>query len=586
MHIEKLQNTRCVMLIGRNPPHSHQTIWEGIEEGMKKGAKLIVIDPRRSESAEAADLWLQLRPGTDCALLLGMINVIIEEDLYDKAFVTKWCHGFDALAQRAKEYPLAEVAEITWVPADQIQAAARMFATETPSCAMEGMGVAHQPNSYGAIAARHIISAIVGNVDVKGGEELLGPAPFITEHEIEMPEALPLEQRDNILGNQFKLYSWPGYEMVQSNVERVWGKRCDMFGYTCMAPAPSLYKAIAYSDPYPVRALITLSSNPMVTIPNTKLVHKALKSLDLYVVVDYFMTPSAQLADYVLPSAMWQERDFLWNYHNTTPVIVAGEAAVPPTIAGKHDRRTDFDFWRGLGIRLGQQEYWPWETVESYYDYRLEPMGLTFKELLKKGSVGPEKWEYKKYEKMGFGTPTGKIELYSTVMEKLGYDPLPYYQEPPESPDRTPELAEKYPQILITGGRFHPFFHSEHRQIEKLRKRYPWATMQIHPETAKELGLVDGDWAWIETQHGRVMQKVQTFEGIDPRVVHGQHGWWYPEMPGEEPWLHGVWVSNINVCTSSDEAECDEALGSWPLRTFQCKVYKVKSYGEEHPLAR
>jgi anaerobic selenocysteine-containing dehydrogenase len=236
MHIEKLQNSRCVMLIGRNPPHSHQTIWEGIEGAKKKGAKLIVIDPRRSESAKAADLWLQLRPGTDCALLLGMINVIIEENLYDPEFVARWCHGFDALAQRAQEYPLDKVSEITWVPADQIQAAARMFATETPSCAMEGMGVAHQPNSYGAIAARHIISAIVGNVDVQGGEELLGPAPFITEHEIEMPEALPSEQREKILGHQFKLYSWPGYEMVQRNVERVWGKRCDMFGYTCMAP--------------------------------------------------------------------------------------------------------------------------------------------------------------------------------------------------------------------------------------------------------------------------------------------------------------------------------------------------------------
>jgi anaerobic selenocysteine-containing dehydrogenase len=346
-------------------------------------------------------MWLQIRPGTDCALLLGMINVIIEEELYDKEFVTKWCHGFEELAVRAREYPAKK----------EIVTAARMFATNKPSCAMEGMGVAHQPNSYGAIAARHIISAIVGNVDVQGGEELLGPAPFINEHEIEMADALPKEQRSKILGNQFRLYSWPGYELVQSNIERVWGKRCDMFGYTCMAPAPSLYKAIAYSDPYPVRALITLSSNPMVTIPNTKLVHKALKSLDLYVVVDYFMTPSAQLADYVLPSAMW-------------------EAAVPPSIPGKHDRRTDFHFWRGLGIRLGQKEFWPWETLEAYYDYRLEPMGFGFKELLKMGTWAPEKWEYKKYEKMGFGTPTGKIELYSTVMETLGYDPLPYYQEP------------------------------------------------------------------------------------------------------------------------------------------------------------
>jgi len=586
MNVEKLENTRCLMLIGRNPPNAHQTIWEGYLKAKKRGTKLIVIDPRRSESAEEADLWLQIRPGTDAALLLGMINIIIKEKLYDEAFVRDWCHGFDALSERVKEYPVEKVSEITWVPADQIVAAARMFATETPSCAMEGMGVAHQPNSYSPIAARHIISAIVGNVDVPGGEELMGPAPFITEHEIEMAEALPKEQRSKILGNQFRLYTWPGYELIQKNVERVWGKRCDMFGYSCMATAPSVYKAIAYSDPYPVRALITVSSNPMVTIPDTKLVYKALQSLDLYVVSDYFMTPSAQLADYVLPSALWLERSFLWNYHNTTPVIRAGETALPPSIPGMYDRRNDYDFWRGLAIRVGQEEHWPWETVEDYYDYRLEPLGITFKELVKKGKIITKESEYKKYEKTGFGTPTGKIELYSTVMENLGYDPLPYYKEPPESPTRTPDLAKEYPLVLITGGRFHPFFHSEHRQVESLRKRYPWAKMQINPETAKELGIKDDDWVWIETQHGRVMQKVIIDKGIDPRVVHAQHGWWYPEMPGEEPWLHGVWISNINVCTSSDEETCDEALGSWPLRTFQCKVYKVESFNGDHPLAK
>jgi len=584
MNVEKLENTKCLMLIGRNPPHTHQTIWEGYLKAKKKGTKLIVIDPRRSESAQAADLWLRLRPGTDAALLLGMINVIIKEKLYDKKFVTKWCHGFDELTERAKEYPLDRVSEITWVSNKEIVAAARMFAKNKPSCAMEGMGVAHQPNAYSPIALRHIISAIVGNVDVPGGEELMGPAPFITEHEVELAEALPREQRSKILGNQFRLYTWPGYELVQSNVERVWGKRCDMFGYTCLASAPAVYKAIAYSDPYPVRALITVSSNPMVTIPNTKLVYKALKSLDLYVVVDYFMTPSAQLADYVLPSALWLERSFLWNYHNTTPVIRAGEAALPPSIPGMYDRRNDYDFWRGLAIRVGQEDYWPWKTIEEYYDYRLKPLKMNFKELVKKGKVVTKKSEYKKYEKTGFGTPTGKIELYSTVMEKLGYDPLPYYKEPPESPTRTPDLAKAYPLILITGGRFHPFFHSEHRQVETLRKRYPWAKMQIHPDTAKELGIKEDDWVWIETQHGRVMQKVIIDRDLDPRVVHAQHGWWYPEMPGEEPWLHGVWVSNINVCTSSDEETCDEALGSWPLRTFQCKVYKVKSYDKVPPV--
>ncbi|MEW5910171.1 MAG: molybdopterin-dependent oxidoreductase, partial [Thermodesulfobacteriota bacterium] len=355
MNVEKLEKTACLMLIGRNPPHTHQTIWEGYLRSRKKGAKLIVIDPRFSEAAEKADLWLQIRPGTDAALLLGMIHIIISEKRYDKEFVSKWCYGFDALAERASEYPAEKVAEITWVPKDQILKAARMFADHKPSCAMEGMGVAHQPNSYSPIALRHIISALVGNIDIPGGEELMGPAPFITEHEIELAEVLPHEQRRKILGNQFRLYTWPGYELIQSNVERVWGKRCDMFGYTCMASAPSLYKAIAYDDPYPVKALITLSSNPMVTIPNTKLVYKALKRLELYVVVDYFMTPSAQLADYVLPSALWLERSFLWNYHNTTPVIRGGEAALPPSMPGQYDRRNDYDFWRGLGIRLGQE---------------------------------------------------------------------------------------------------------------------------------------------------------------------------------------------------------------------------------------
>ncbi|MCL0095772.1 molybdopterin-dependent oxidoreductase [Dehalococcoidia bacterium] len=582
MSTEKLEKTRCVMLIGRNPPPAHQTIWQGVLKAKERGAKLIVIDPRRSQSADAADLWLQLRPGTDCALLMAMTYVIIHEELYDKGFVDKWCYGFDKLVERAKEYPPEKVALITWVPAEQIVAAARMFATERPSCAIEGMGVAHQPHALGALLARYLISAIAGNIDVPGGEELLGPAPFITEHEIESPEMLPLEQRKKMLGTErYRLYTWEGYELIQKNVERVWGKRCDMYGYTCMAHAPSLYRAMATGEPYPVKALITLSSNPMVTQANTKMVYKGLKNLDLYVVMDYFMTPSAQLADYVLPSASWLERDFLFNYHNTTPVMIAGEAALPVTIPGEYDRRTDFDFWRGLGIHLGQEEFWPWQTLEEYYDYRLKPMGLTFKELVKMGKWTPGQREFKKYEKTRFGTPTGKIELYSTILEKLGYDPLPRYEEPFESPLNSSALAEEYPLILITGGRFLPYFHSEHRQVESFRRRYPYPLVEMHPETAQKSGIVDGDWVWIETPRGRVMQRCKYFEHIDPRVVHAQHGWWYPEMPGEEPWLHGVWLSNINVVTDDELDHCDPALGSWPLRTMQCKVYKVKMYGSQ-----
>jgi len=587
MNVEKLANARCFILDGRNPPPGHQTIWEAFVARKKEGAKLIVIDPRKSKAAADADLWLQLRPGTDAALLLSMIQVIIEEDLYDHDFVENWCHGFDQLKQRVKEYPPEKVADITRVPAAQIREAARMFATLTPSCIMEGMGVAHQPNSLQPLLARHIISAIVGNVDVKGGEELMGPAPgFISEADIELPEMMPEGQKKKMIGaDRHRVMTWEGYEMIQKNVERVWGKRCDLMDCNCLASAPLAYRAMAYGEPYPIKGLITLSSNPMVTIPDVHLVYKALKNLDLYVVSDYFMTPSALLADYVLPAASWLERPFLFNYHNTTPLLEGAGQALPQVVPGEYDRRNDYEFWRGLGIRVGQEEYWPWETLEQYFDYRLKGMGMTFKDLCKMEKWFPEgEREFKKYEKTGFGTPTGKVELYSTVLESLGYDPLPKFIEPHESPKSSPEMAKEYPFTLITGARFMPYFHSEHRQVKSFRKAYPHPKMELNPGTARKLNIEEGDWVWVETPRGRIIQKCTYNEDIYPDVVHAQHGWWFPEMPAEEPWLHGVWISNVNVLTGSDPEQLDEALGTWTLRTILCKVYKAERSSIPIPL--
>jgi len=163
-------------------------------------------------------------------------------------------------------------------------------------------------------------------------------------------------------------------------------------------------------------------------------------------------------------------------------------------------------------------------------------------------------------------------------LKELGCDPLPQFYEPPESPYSRPDLAEEYPLILITGGRHMPFYHSEHRQIPSLRKQRPHPFTQIHPETASRLGIKDGEWVWIETQRGRVRQKCKYFDGIDPRVVHAEHGWWFPEMPGEEPWLHGVWESNINVVVDDHPDHCNRINGGWPLRTGLCKVYRAIGY--------
>lgn len=569
--------SKCALLIGIGLSQAVPRLWKSVRDAKRLGTKIIVVDPRRTQTAELADICLQLRPGTDAALLMAMINVVIKEELYDKEFVRKWCYGFDKVAERAKEYPLQKAAEITWVPAEKIQEAARIYARERPGVSVHGMGLEHMENSQEAIQARLILSAIVGNIDVEGGDYITGPAARLGEHDLRLDNMLsPKQKRKQIGANRFKLLAFPGRDMIWEYNEKLWGRKSTLL---VQANFPLVLNAIITGKPYPVRAGITIGSNPMLTQANTKLVYKALKSLDLYAVKDFWLTPSAQLADYVLPTACWLERPQL------EPVmadnrIIGGEAALPAVVSGEWEYWTDYEFFRGLGIRLGQEKYWPWRTLEEVCDYLLKPFGMTLREFMdKKDGIDFPPNEYKKYEKMGgFATPTGKVELYSTILGKLGYDPLPHYEEPKESSISTPELTKEYPLMLITGGRFWPYFHSEHRQIESIRKRRPEPRVQIHPETAKGLGIENGDWVWIETLRGRIRQRCLYFDGIYPQVVHGEHGWWFPELPGEEPWLGGVWESNINVVVDNDPNRCNPRSGGWPLKTALCKVYKCKTY--------
>jgi thiosulfate reductase/polysulfide reductase chain A len=568
-------NTKCILLWGGGGPRYWDVFWKAATHARKKhGAKIIVIDPRRIDSAKHADLFLQIRPGTDTALALAMIHHIIEEGLYDKAFVHDWCHGFDELWERVRQYPAERVSQITWVPADKIRLAAQWYATLKPGVTNHGMGIEHLANSIEALHAHFLLTALCGNVDEKGGDIFATPYPgIIHEQRIAAHDRLPEEQINKTLGmDRFRLMSRKGFDFVQSHVARVYGNEAfARSSYEVFAHGPTIYRAVLTGKPYPVRGMITLSSNPMVTAPNTKLVYEALKSLHLYVVVDFFMTPSAQLADYVLPATTYLERPWLWAYSG----IVGSDRAMPKSIEGHYDRRDDYDIWRGLGLELGQEADWPWETLEDLYDYRLLPIGLTFREFMDRGGFLSTPKNYQRYRKGGFATATGKIELYSKALEALGYDPLPRFQEPPESPYSTPDVAERYPLILITGGRHLPYYHSEHRQVKAMRKMHPDPLMQIHPDTAEELGIQNGDWVWIESPRGKIRQKCQIFEGIDPRVVHAQHGWWFPEEEGAEPSLHGVWKSNVNVLTNDDPNICNPISGGWPLRTLLCRVYKV-----------
>ncbi|MHB8767040.1 MAG: molybdopterin-containing oxidoreductase family protein [Deferrisomatales bacterium] len=568
--------TRCVLLWGGGGPRYWDVFWQAAKKARaENGAKIIVIDPRGIDSTRQADLWLQPRPGTDVALALGMIHHIIENDLYDRAFVENWCHGFEEFRERAAQYPVEKVSEITWLPADQIRQAAEWYATLKPAVTNHGMGIEHQATVIETLHAHFALAALCGHLEERGGDVFTTPMPgFIHEQEIAAHHRLPAGQIEKTLGlDRFRFFSRQGFDLIQENVARVWGREANgRSSYEVYAHGPTIYRAILTDQPYPVRGMITLSSNPMVTAPNTKLIHRALKKLDLYVVVDFFMTPSAQLADYVLPATTYLERPWIWAYSG----LVGGERAMPKTVPGAYDRRDDYDIWRGLGLALGHDPAdWPWETLEDLYDYRLAPLGLDFREFMARGGHLSARRALKGYEQTGFGTPSGKVELSSNVLASLGYDPLPQFREPPESPVSRPDLAAEYPLILITGGRHLPYYHSEHRQNPALRKMHPDPILQLNPKTAEDLGLRDGDWAWVETPRGRIQQKCRLFEGIDPRVVHVQHGWWFPEEDGAEPSLHGVWRSNCNVLTDDDPDSCNPISGGWPLRGLLCKVYRV-----------
>ena len=565
--------SRCIVSLGCDISIGRPGTYLTLLEAQSKGAKLITIDPRRTETTARSDIWLQLRPGTDAALLLAMINHIIAKGLYDKDFVEKWCYGFEALSNRVAAYTPEKAAEICALPADQIKTAAEVYATNRPGIFVEGMGVEQQSNAAQIIHARAILAALTGNIDVAGGEELPGPhAHIVTDRQVELLTALTPEQRvKQVAYDKYKLHSWPGQELLLKHIGERAGEKGGVHWYTGQANQPSVYRAILSGEPYPIKAMIASAGNPMVSHANTGLVYNALKKLDLFVVHDLIMTPSSQLADYVLPATSWLERPQLWSYMGYTDALAACQAAVPAQ-TGRYDRRHDFDLWRGLGIRLGQKEKWPWKTLEESYGQRVKGLDLSFDELAAKGSFKDIAPSYKKYEKQGFATPTGKVELYSTIFEKLGCDPLPYYSPPPT--ERDPELSREYPLMLINGSRVRTYMHTLWREVDAVRAKHPDPTVQIHPDTARDLAIDDGDWVWIETRMGRIRQRCRYFTGIKPNVVHADGQWWYPELPGEEPFLYGVWLSNANVILDDNPDMCNEITGSWSLRHGRCKVYK------------
>jgi len=564
--------TRCVVLWGANP-----AVGKGIRakrlyaELRKAGGTLIVVDPARTEMTQMADLWLQLRPGTDGVLAYAMLNVIIGEKLYDAEFVDKWCLGFDALAAKVAPYTPQVAEKITWVPADKIIQAARLYA-QGPSLLPFGLGAAELGKATTpAVFGKTYLRAITGNLDREGGSRFADmPESAALRADMQWDYLLdhPLRTRDNVSADIWPIASVRGMKAFRAAMAKVHPQGVGPAQYMMFAAPSSVWTAILDQDPYPVKALICQGGNAMVALGDARRIHAALASdnLELSVNMDHWITPGGQMADYLLPATDGLERSLLGNMWGFGDAYEAGVAVVEP----RYERRDDYQLWRELGNRLGQEGHWP-DTAQGWFDRLLAPAGITHAQLAGQASPwlrGPT--GERRYEARGFPTTSGKVELASSLMAELGYPAIPDCEAPAWSPEASPELFKDYPLILTTGSGLKWFYRSQQRHLAKMRKQHAYARCTLHPDTAAELGIAEGQMVWVETPMGRVRQEARLDEGMLKGVAHADSHFWYPEQgPGD---LYGVWESNINAILP-DSAEHSDFAGDCYMRGLLCRVY-------------
>jgi anaerobic selenocysteine-containing dehydrogenase len=602
---------------------------------MKRGAQLLVIDPRCTWIASRAKLWLQLRPGTDAALALGFIHVILKENLWDKSFVEKWTNApflvmekddkpallreshiksggsdenfvvHDAASgafvvwdsreqsyeqpdtapsltgafsvtlvdgslatvktvwtryqENAAAYTPEKVSEITWVPADKIVQGARMYAKSAPSALHWGLPIDTIPSTIPTSQAINHLWCMTGNLDIPGGNAIARYACDVVT------------------------YPYHSGGAILSLPEDVAKKRIGMNEYgpikdfRAWAQPDKVLEQIFSGDPYEIKGMWIQTANPIAcTGMEPGKWRDAIKKLDFTVCVDLFMTPTAMLCDVVLPAASFLEKDSLKAWW--VPL-----QAIKKTV-DVAECKSDIEINLELSRRFMKD--FPFESVHDLFDSLLASAGMTYKDLQEKTWIMPPDGHpskpYARYEKgllrpdgkPGFRTPSGKIELYSSWLEKWELDPMPYHEEPPYSPVSTPDLFKKYPLILCTGRRMGPYFHSEHRQIPWLREQQKEPVLEIHPDTADKLGIGNGENVCVENWLGKITVTAMTTPIIHPDVVMAEHGWWFPEKEGAEPSLFGVWDVNVNqLIPMSNEGK--GGLGA-PIKSMLCRVYKAK----------
>jgi anaerobic selenocysteine-containing dehydrogenase len=536
MALPDYENTRCMIIWGANPTDSRQYGYgvaygkfnRVIPEAKHRGARLIVIDPRHTDLVDSADMWLAIEPGRDDALALAMINVIIEEALYDSDFTANWITGFDQLAEHVASYTPEWAQSVTGIKATNIREVARLYATTKPASILDGNFADQYPNSVQTARAIGILCAITGNIDSKGGNVFFPGVPLS-----------PL-----ITG--------------APPVKRLGADKYPLLRGTF--PFPDLIDALLSGKPYKPRAMIVHHANPALINANSSRTLQGLKELEFLVVSDIFKTATAEIADIILPETSDYERYGFRCYTSANGGFVSLRQKVIEPIG---ESRPIFDIEYEIAKRMGLEAVFPWKNTNEWINHRLKAAEITLDDLIEQGTIYvTPPLEYRKYLKNGFHTLSGKVEVYSRKFEEAGYPPLPVPWEPDTKMNDSPCLIEQYP-LIGTTRRPGIFVHTRFRNIAPLRDIEPEPLLRINHIDAEIRGIVSGDFTTVSSQNGTITVKALVTDETSPGVVIIDFGWGNPGDNG----------ANVNLLTS--DTERDPVCGSTPNRRFRCQIAKA-----------
>jgi anaerobic selenocysteine-containing dehydrogenase len=528
-------NTDLVLIWGSNIIRTNEegTICSQLFARINEGSRLIVVDPMKTTLAEKAGSWLQPRPGTDNALALAFLNVIINERLYDSEFVKNWTYGFQEFSDHIKEYTPEKMSEITWVPAILIRDVARRYASARPAAILWGNALEQNVNTFDTLRAIVCLMAITGNLDIPGGNIHADEPDILRLGRLVRADMLP-------------------------------GKKNEMINAFCgvipgmMTVPPALFKrAVLEEYPYPVKGAYIMGSNPLLSNADSLRTFNAFKKLDFMAVSDMFMTPTASFADIVMPAASAFEFNDIGHAGLGHGCLLARQKLVEPP----YECWPEIKIINEIGKRLTSREFW-YDDYNEFLNDLLGPSGLTFREFADIGYLKGEQ-RYKKYETSGFKTPSGKVELLLSRYEELKIPPMPAFNNLPE--DDNPD----YPFVLT--GRKDPFFpHSSYRSDSALRRHSPLPIVEIHPDTAEKFRIQNGDEVLISTKTGEISQFARISDRMHPGVVYASYGWWFPES---DPGTQFEWrKSNYNILVSADRL--GREFGTPNIKGIGCKIRK------------